>query len=496
MSDEDLYMKRRKTHLNFKGLISFLTVAVFLALSTPAYAGDGRLEDDGTMDFQVNFRFPPTNLQIQNVRTAIQDANTIICDATDGRVRFENVRLTGGAVDEDRADIWILPQQGRSFVSFFSDGSNLHRLGQHIDLYQGGIAGDVIAHELGHHAFGLGDEYDEQRRFGGACGIGPGFDTPDTGSNNSIMQQSAGATELSVAANHDLRRGDNMLCPAARAATNLVVDARLDPAAPVTVFDPTSFDTARDSSALSGDVEVIDSNGAVIDTPGGHRLKLYFEHRGSQAWKLHFGIDAGDVGGTAGNLQILGSVDLTFNANGSLASLSPSNPTLAITGLSNGASDISLALDVGTIGGFDGVREGGGSTGFTALFSNGFPLCTDPDCPARWNTTTNRFETTQQTLLHPGLSDWETLNQNYPFVPVPAGLPQAAVPAGCATLLTLIEDVVGSDQVMLFIDRSGSMSSPVAKDAKSTRLDFAKAAARAGRIPIFPVMLSKARDGN
>lgn len=289
-----------------------LLLAIVILLSvfaTPAHAGSGRLNTNGRMDFEVNFRFPPTPQNIQDTRNAIQGAGNIICDATDGQVRFQNVRLTGGAAAEDQGDIWIFPETGRSGVSFFSNGSSLGTLGNHIGIFSNQIANDVIAHELGHHAFGLGDEYDEQPRM-----QGPGFETGTVNvQNNSLMQQDRiDFTELSVAANHDPVRGLNT------------------------------------------------------------------------------------------------------------------------------------------------------------------------------TVTPNRQESTQQTQVHPSTtspafnsSDWETLDQNYPAVITPpTGLPTAAQPANCNTALNFVENVRGTDQVMLFVDRSGSMSAPVETGSTSTRLDFAKAAGR------------------
>lgn len=460
-------------------LVKLLLFVVILlcVFTTPAYAGAGRLNTNGRMDFEVNFRFPPTSAQIEQVKTAIRDAGNITCDATDGQVRFQNVRLTGGSVDEDRANIWILAEQGRSGVQYATNGSHIGTLWRHIDLFSNNIDGGVIAHEFGHHAFGLGEQYDEQRRWGGACGIGPGFEAGVINNqNNSIMQQSPNASELSVAANHDRLQGNNVSCPLPRAATSLVVDARLDSSAPITTFDSTNFTTAKNTSALTSDVEVIDSAGAIP----AHTLKLYFVRTGASAWTLNFGIDDGDIsGGTAGNLRILNSINLTFNSNGSLASLNPASPTLPINNLANGAANLSLALDVGTLNNFDGVREGGGDMRFTLLQSNGFPRCNDADCAQRWNTTTSRFETSDQSLVHPGLSDWDTLRQNYSFITPPTGLPTAAQPVGGNSALSFTDDVNGTDQVMLFIDRSGSMSTPVETGSSSTRLDFAKAAARA-----------------
>ena len=461
----------------FLVLVLLAVLTFLLTLPTRTQAGAGRINaSDGTMDFEVNFRFPPTTAQITEVKNALRDANALICDATDGQIRFGNVRLTGGAVDEDRASLWILPETGRSGGSIRSDGSSLSLLGSHIVIFSNAIDGGVIAHELGHHAFGLGEQYDEQRR-GGACGIGRGFETASINDrNNSIMQQSAGASEMSVASNHDLVRGNSVLCPGGPSA-NLAIDARLDAAATIRAFDGTNFTTAQNSSILaSDDIEIFDSIGGLP----AHNLKLYFSRTGANAWTLRFGIDDGDfTGGTDGNLRILGVVNLTFNASGSLASVNPAVPTVSLNNLENGATNILLNLNLGTIGGVDGIREGGGSPGITGTVADGFPICTDADCSQRWSSTSNRFETSHQSLFHGGKSDWETLKENYSFVNVPAGLPAAAPPANCDNHLNFVEDVVGTDQVMMFVDRSGSMGTAVSPGSTSTRLDLAKAAARA-----------------
>jgi hypothetical protein len=302
-----------------------LSLLPLLLLAQAAIAGTGRINPDGTMDFSVNFRYPPGPADLTRVRNALIDANNIICDATDGQFRFGTIRFTAGAAREDEADIWIYAEGGRSGVSFFTNGASFGTLGSHIVLYQGGITGGTIAHELGHLAFGLGDEYNEQCRWGGPCGLGPCFDA----GGDHLMMQSGDQSELCVAANHDLLMG-NAACP-----------------------------------------------------PG-------------------------------------------------------------------------------------------------ELCAGRGP-CTAGDCNIRWNSATNRFETTQQELIHPGLSSWETLEQNYPAQTTPpVGLPNAARPAGCGTP-AFIEEVTGTDQIMLFIDRSGSMSARIngGDPDSETRMDFAKAAARA-----------------
>jgi von Willebrand factor type A domain len=306
---------------------------LFLISIQNIQGGTGTIDASGNMHFSVNFRFVPTQVDIDGLKAQLRAASLIICDATDGQARFGTIRITAGAAEEAEADIWVYAEPGRSGVSVFGDGSGFGRLGNHITLFQSGIDGITIAHELGHLAFGLFDEYDEQCRFGGSCGIG-GCGVP-----NLLMEGSGDWSELCVASNHDLTRGSNQPCPA--------------------------------------------STGVCLDGVG-------------------------------------------------------------------------MAL----------------------------PPCGDDNyCKKYWNTTTNRFETTQQSDLHNNLSCWATLAQNYPpiFTP-PAGLPTDAAPSAavCGTP-TFVDAVVGSDQVMLFIDRSGSMSekeNPSDPNSQS-RLDFAKAAARA-----------------
>jgi len=496
---------------------SLCTLAILLVtIAGPTtWAGDGAISSaTGEMDFDFNFRFPPTSDQIQDVKDALQRASEVLCDATDGQIRIGTVRLSAGGTDEDLADVWFHPQDGRSFVGGISlAATNFGVTGSRIDLFQGGLSGDVLAHELGHQAFALGDEYDEQRRFGGPCGIGPSFDSGTIDErNHSIMQQSGyvrcsatnmgclrdsdcpmGETcipvlmsEMSVASNHDPLQADNMVCPAPRASTMLTISGRVDSTAVVTAFDDTDFDTAESTADISSSTEFLDSLGGTQV----HELKFYYEHLGPQSWRIHFAIDDGELtGGTAGDLHPLDTVDLTFNLDGSLNSITPAVPTVKIKNLASGASNVTLTLFLGTPNpsatpglGVDGIVEFPFPT-FARVEIDGTPDCTDNAyCRQVWNSTTGRYETTQQTLFQGGLSDWETVARYYPFVTVPVGLPRQNPPAVCSTAIHFVDDVVGSDQVMLIIDRSGSMSetiNPTDPSVTETRLEYAQAAARA-----------------
>jgi hypothetical protein len=490
-----------------------------LAVPLSAHAGTGRVRP-GSMVFTWNFRFPPSAQQIEDAKDAIRGAAVILCDATEGQVPVRAVRLSGGPAFEDVADLWHLPILGRSGVSY-TPGTQFGGLGAHINLYVDQALPDIVAHEIGHLGLWLGEQYDEQRRFGGPCGIGPGFDEGTIDErNHSIMQQSgyvmcvgpstppfdpvAGVlpprclrdadcpagdacravlmSELSTFANHDLHRGAGLVCPAARAANTATIKGTLDANAAVMGFDPTDFGTADATSALVAELEVIDSKGEltnVFEGASSHRVKLYFEHLGPQQWNLNFGIDAGDLaGGTAGQLQIVDSVGLSFNPDGSLLATSPADPRLVIVDLADGAADLDVDVQLGTPGGgTDGLVEGAASQ-LVRTDSNGRPLCPEPDCADRWDSATQRFETADQTLLYgdPGFSDWEILVRLHGLA-APTSLNEEP-PPHCFNPVVFREQVFGSDQVLLLVDRSGSMRKTTAPDSTQTRFDFAKAAAR------------------
>ena len=120
----------------FRGFLQLLLVVGLLGTTPLAWAGDGSINSNGTVDFDFNFRFPPNTAQIAVVKDQIQRASGILCDATDGQLRFRNVRLTAGGTREAQAAYWYYAEPGRSGVSFWGDGSGLRRLGTHITLFQ------------------------------------------------------------------------------------------------------------------------------------------------------------------------------------------------------------------------------------------------------------------------------------------------------------------------------------------------------------------------
>ena len=515
------------------------------ALVAPAvFAGGGSVDGDGNLELFFHFRFVPTDADIARVQEQLRRASQILCDATEGRLKISAVRISAGGASEPAGDIWYMPPGAHARAG--SGGGPVHNDSQKITLTYGAIRSDVVAHELGHLVLSLGDQYDEQRRFGGPCGIGRSFDAGATDEqNHTIMQQSgsqqcqaggvntgvscfddadcaAGQTcplpllmsELSVAANFDLLRGDSVIpddtCPAPRPGDTLDVRRSVSATAPVAAFDPTDFDTATASSGGVRKVEFVDSIGAIPAFGEGSSIpiSIFAEHTAAQAWTLHFGVDDGRFdGGTAGDLRILDTIDLTFTVAGELATVDgvaitdPGfvNPTLAIADLANGADDATLEVIFDTSGSDRVLESAVAVTNYlngSAITAGGVQQlgdCTSTtNCEQKWNTATNRWEASAVTVGYLNaeqtpLSDWEemvgTVDDFYGLAwPLPPGLPAAAPPAACADADDVAFDVAvtGADQIILIIDRSQSMSEDRSNfgDVRR-RIDWAKAGARA-----------------
>jgi hypothetical protein len=470
-----------------------------LASISAVHAGDGTINPaNGDVDFNAHFRFPPTDQQLADVKSSLDQMALGMCDATDGQLRARQITLSQGQPNEDLGDFWLNALPGRSGLSFSGDGSSLGTLGSHVDMLADALTvSDIYLHEFGHHAFGLGDEYDEQRRFGGACGIGAGFQTgTENEQNHSIMQQSGSAqcvggssvgnacirnsdcpgavgipagtcqlvlmSELTTDANHDPVRGTGGSCPAVVPLNKIKNTGTLQSGAPTTIFDGSSFPNAQASASVVQGIEIIDSAGAAP----GPVLNLYYSRTGAGAWQVSALVDAGIVGGTAGTPKVIEQWKLTFNADGSLATISETNPSMTVTGLSSGGANMTIAQFFGTPNpsatagsGRDGLVETAATSGVALTGNATVPSCGDNAYCARvWNSTTNRYEATQQSEMHANASDWATLAANYPFIVPPAGLPGANPPATCFRPVKFVENVVGSDQVLLVLDKSGSMS--------------------------------------
>ncbi|MEZ4315600.1 MAG: hypothetical protein R3F14_46895 [Polyangiaceae bacterium] len=193
--------------------------ATMAVLPSSAQAGTGGgVNSDGTVNWSVNFRFPPTAADITNLQNQITLASQRIWDATEGQLRYGTVTFTCGARNEDAADMWVFPQGGRAGGSTAIDGSNMRTPGSHVGQFLPSSDDFVVAHEMAHHAFGLLDEYDEQPRHIGRC-----IELANITEQNHCLMQADGAgisqTEFCTPGNHDPNQGEGMPCTPGAAPT-------------------------------------------------------------------------------------------------------------------------------------------------------------------------------------------------------------------------------------------------------------------------------------
>jgi flagellar hook protein FlgE len=151
---------------------------------------------------------------------------------------------------------------------------------------------------------------------------------------------------------------------AAKATTTAALGGNLEATAALKgPFDGTSFQTAYDTSNFQHSVKVFDSRG------GAHDLTVFFTRTADNTWAMNVAADDGDfTGGTAGNIRLLSSGTVTFNADGSLASASGTtvNATFA------GAAAQAITLDLGTPGSSTGLAQYASPSGISDLAQDGF----------------------------------------------------------------------------------------------------------------------------
>lgn len=137
----------------------------------------------------------------------------------------------------------------------------------------------------------------------------------------------------------EIRKGQSIQ---ASATANMSIFANLDA-------------QAEDGSTFATSVTVYDSLGSP------HAVKLTFTKTGARAWSWSATIPATDAGGSAEDSPVeIGSGNLQFDGSGKISGLA-SNPTLNLTGLSDGAADLQVTFHLldaagkGTITGFAGA---------------------------------------------------------------------------------------------------------------------------------------------
>lgn len=119
----------------------------------------------------------------------------------------------------------------------------------------------------------------------------------------------------------------------------------------------TSIQANLPADAAVGDTFTSDM--AVYDSLGtSHSVEITWTKSATNTWTASFGNPtlASDTSTTTGTVSS-SAITVTFNSDGTLASTSPSPPTLSITGWTTSANDSSIALDLGTVGKADGLTQ-------------------------------------------------------------------------------------------------------------------------------------------
>ncbi|MBR0819537.1 flagellar hook protein FlgE [Bradyrhizobium liaoningense] len=110
------------------------------------------------------------------------------------------------------------------------------------------------------------------------------------------------------------------------------------------------------SDAATGDTYT--SSMTVYDSLGAaNSMQVTWTKTGTNTWSASFANPTSSSDTTTATGAASGTIDITFNSDGSLASTSPDPATVSITGWTDGAADSTITMDLGTVGGTDGLTQ-------------------------------------------------------------------------------------------------------------------------------------------
>jgi flagellar hook protein FlgE len=110
------------------------------------------------------------------------------------------------------------------------------------------------------------------------------------------------------------------------------------------------------SDAATGDTYT--SSMTAYDSLGAaNTMQITWTKTGTNAWSASFANPTSSSDTTTATGTASGSIAITFNSDGSLASTSPSPATVAVTGWTDGAADSTITMNLGTVGGTDGLTQ-------------------------------------------------------------------------------------------------------------------------------------------
>ncbi|KYG23960.1 flagellar hook protein FlgE [Bradyrhizobium sp. AT1] len=110
------------------------------------------------------------------------------------------------------------------------------------------------------------------------------------------------------------------------------------------------------SDAATGDTYT--SSMTVYDSLGAaNTMQITWSKTGTNTWSASFANPTSASDTTTATGTASGTVDITFNSDGSLASTSPDPATVSITGWTDGAADSTITMALGTAGKTDGLTQ-------------------------------------------------------------------------------------------------------------------------------------------
>ncbi|MCK1740582.1 flagellar hook protein FlgE [Bradyrhizobium sp. 139] len=110
------------------------------------------------------------------------------------------------------------------------------------------------------------------------------------------------------------------------------------------------------SDAATGDTYT--SSMTVYDSLGAaNSMQITWSKTGTNTWSASFANPTSASDTTTATGTASGTIDITFNSDGSLASTSPDPATVSITGWTDGAADGTITMDLGTAGKTDGLTQ-------------------------------------------------------------------------------------------------------------------------------------------
>ena len=123
--------------------------------------------------------------------------------------------------------------------------------------------------------------------------------------------------------------------------------------------------TSAVGASYSAPITVYDSLGE------SHVLTVNYVNTAANNWTYSISIPAADVGGT-GAPVVVKTGTMTFNSSGDLTSPTGTVPGIAISGLADGASNMTLSWNLAGSGGSSAVTQQAGTSATSATSQNGF----------------------------------------------------------------------------------------------------------------------------